>query len=245
MFYAHPLNGLQLSLDGSPILYFCQSKQSQSVLQSAGIWLQTGWPAILAWILLLAASMALDRISKPYRVPMRALFVAPYAAWLATMGWLEISTKLKRPRALAFGGFQACLLIQQSIITISHYNAARACNKRSDQLVASTVAAAIAACPDQGPEVNQLMTQVSVGRNNPIELAGILLLAHHSSPGTMVVARGSAPGQKRWVSQVSIRLPKGDEIRFGSQFQTMKAWPQQASIKIEDQTVLIKLSNKK
>jgi hypothetical protein len=38
---------------------------------------------------------------------------------------------------------------------------------------------------------------------------------------------------------------KGDENRFDSQLQTMKAWPQPGSIKVVDQTVLIKLNDKK
>jgi hypothetical protein len=40
-------------------------------------------------------------------------------------------------------------------------------------------------------------------------------------------------------------VAKGDEIRFDNQFQTMKTWPQPGSIKIVDQTVLIKLNDKK
>jgi hypothetical protein len=85
MFYGHPLYGLPLILGGSLILYFCQSKPSRLQLQSAGIYLKTGWPAIIAWIALLAAPMALNIISKPYRIPMRALFAVPYVAWFSTM----------------------------------------------------------------------------------------------------------------------------------------------------------------
>jgi hypothetical protein len=38
---------------------------------------------------------------------------------------------------------------------------------------------------------------------------------------------------------------KGDENRFDSQFQTMKAWPQLGSIKVVDQNILIKLNDEK
>lgn len=246
MFYGHPLSGLPLIIGGSLTLYFFQSKQSRSRLQSAGIWLQTGWPAILAWIALLAVPLTLNIISKPYRIPMRALFAVPYVAWLATMVWLEISTKLKRPKTLAFGGLLACLLILQSTITISHYYAARAYNQRSDQLVASTIAAAIAANSDQGKEVNQLMTQGSLDREQPYR-TGWYSFAGSSffgwDNGSSARARISA-----WLRAMGIAglnpVAKGDEIRFDRQFLSMKAWPQPGSIKVVDQTVLIKLSDK-
>ena len=247
IFYGHPLFGLPLILGGSLVLYFYQSKQLRSQLQIAGIWLKTGWPAILAWIALLAVPMALNIISKPYRIPMRALFAVPYVAWLATMVWLEISTKLKRPKTLVFGGLLACLLILQSMITISHYYAARAFNQRSDQLVASTIASAIATGSNQGPEVNQLMTQGSLDREQPYKtgwysFAGSSFFSWDN--GIDARARISA-----WLRAMGIAginpVSKGDEIKFDSQFLTMKAWPQPGSIKVVDQTVLIKLSDKK
>jgi len=247
MFFGHPLYGLPLILGGSLILYFCQSKPSRLQLQSAGIYLKTGWPAIIAWIALLAVPMALNIISKPYRIPMRALFAVPYVAWFSTMIWLEISTKLKRPKTLAFGGLLACLLILQSMITISHYYAARAYNQRSDQLVASTIAAAIAAGSNQGPEVNQLISQGSLDREQPYRtgwysFAGSSFFGWDS--GINARARISA-----WLRAMGIAglnpVAKGDENRFDSQFQTMKTWPQPGSIKVVDQTVLIKLNEKK
>ena len=247
MFFGHALYGLPLIVGGSLILYFCQSKPSRLQLQSAGINLKTGWPAIIAWIALLAVPMALNIISKPYRIPMRAMFAVPYVAWFSTMIWLEISTKLKRPKTLAFGGLLACLLILQSMITISHYYAARAYNQRSDQLVASTIAAAIAAGSNQGPEVDQLITQGSLDREQPYRtgwysFAGASFFGWDS--GINARARISA-----WLRAMGIAglnpVAKGDENRFDSQFQTMKAWPQPGSIKVVDQTVLIKLNEKK
>jgi len=245
VFYGHPLYGLPLILGGSLVLYFGQNKQSRSQLQSAGINLKTGWPAILAWIALLSVPLALNIISKPYRIPMRALLAIPYVAWVASMVWLEIATKLKRPKTIAFGGFLACLLIVQSMTTISHYYAARAYNQRSDQLLAGTIASLIVAGSNQGPEVNQLVTKGSLHRVQPYQtgwysFAGSSFFS--SDDGINARTRISA-----WLKAMGIAglspVAKGDEIKYENQFLAMKSWPQPGSIKIVDHTVLIKLGN--
>jgi hypothetical protein len=133
------------------------------------------------------------------------------------------------------------------MITISHYYAARAYNQRSDQLVASTIAAVIAAGSNQGPEVNQLISQGSLDREQSYRtgwysFAGASFFGWDN--GINARARISA-----WLRAMGIAglnpVAKGEENRFDSQFQTMKTWPQPGSIKVVDQTVLIKLNEKK
>jgi hypothetical protein len=103
----------------------------------------------------------------------------------------------------------------------------------------------IAAGSNQGPEVNQLISQGSLDREQPYR-TGWYSFAGASFFGW---DNGSSNRISAWLRAIGIAahnpLGKGEENRFDSQFQTMKTWPQPGSIKVVDQTVLIKLNEKK
>jgi len=210
--------------------------------QQPRIHLKTGWRGLLGWLLLLAIPLALNIISKPYRIPMRALFVVPYVAWLAGMVWMEVTTQTKRKRLLAIGSTLACVLILQSLITASHYHAARAYNQRSDELVASTVASVIATNSQNMPKVTKIATEGALQREQPYRTGWYSFAAASFFNGD----DGSAKRISAWRRAMGIPglMPAGeaDKQRLDREFATMKPWPQPGSIKVEEDTVLIKLS---
>lgn len=169
MFYGHPLWALPLILIGSSLIYFqlIAGRSGVSKLDAlpiTGVQLANGgkWSVLTGWLALLAAPLALNLVSTPYRIPMRALFAIPYVAWFVSTVWLELASRVGRAKFLMVGTVLTGILIAQSLVTISHYYAARAFNQRSDQLVASTIASVIAASPPGASLVTQLISKGSL-----------------------------------------------------------------------------------
>ncbi|MBD2720407.1 glucosyltransferase domain-containing protein [Synechococcus sp. FACHB-909] len=241
-FYGHPLWGLPLLLIGALILYFIYCGPARDLTQASGIQLKAGWQGMLGWLSLLAIPLALNIVSKPYRIPMRALFAVPYVAWLASMVWMELAAGSRRLRILMVGAALSCVLILQSLITISHYYAARAFNQRADQLVANTVASVIATSSKQTPRVSRIATDGSLQREQPYRTGW------YSFAGSSFFNwdGGSALRISAWLRAMGIPglkpVEEKEKKRFETEFATMKPWPQPGSIQVNDDTVLIKLS---
>jgi hypothetical protein len=241
-FYGNPLFALSLLLIGSVLLYFFLGRQTgASSILAADVSLRRGWQAWAGWLLLLTLPLALNVISSPNRIPMRAFFALPYVAWLVTMMWLEFSDRLKRLWSLRVGTILACLLIFQSLVAISNFYAARTFNQRSDQLVASTIASAIATSPDQEQPVTHLLTKGSLTRNNPYRTAW------YSFAGASFFNwdNGNTLRISCWLKAMGlpelVAIKKENSQMFEKDFAKMNTWPQPGSIRIVGETLLVKL----
>jgi len=240
-FYGNPLFALSLLLIGSILLYLSLGSQRPAIGPHAEISLRRGWQAWTGWLLLLTLPLALNVISQPNRIPMRAFSALPYVAWLVTMVWLELTDRWKRLWSLRIGTILACLLIFQSLVAISNFYAARTFNQRSDQLVASTIASAIAASPDQVQPVTSLLTKGSLTRKDPYRTAW------YSFAGASFFNwdGGSTFRISSWLRGMGLPaltpINKENTQEFEKDFAKMKIWPQPGSIRIVGQTVLVKL----
>jgi hypothetical protein len=244
-FYGHSLFALPLLLLGviGLVIWIRRSSRSQQAIESFS--LLRGWPAVLTLLLLLLSPLLLNVISKPYRIPMRAMMALPYVAWLASILWLELAAKAKMKRWLFVGTLLSGLLITQCLIAISHYYGARAFNFRSDQLVASSIVSTMVqqtASPQRGP-INRLVSHGELKRVVPYGTAwysaaeGSFFNWDHGSDGRIVAwlrgmgVEGLKPLEEREVASLA---PK---------FEQMQAWPSPNSIRVEGNTVMVKLSD--
>lgn len=240
-FYGNPLWALTAITVGSIAIYMHATRLSQKQGKADAFALRRGWEAWASWLLLLATPLLLNLVSTPNRIPMRALFALPYVAWLMTMVWLELAARFRRVRLLQIGSVLACVLVLQSLIAISHYYAARAFSQRSDQLVASTIAAAMASQPSQAKPITQLLTKGALVRMNPYQTAW------YSTAGASFFDwdQGSSIRIAAWLRAMGLPelTPVGKENSspYDAKFGAMKAWPQPGSIQVVDQTLLVKL----
>ena len=168
-FYGHYLFAFPLVLIGSIrlVVWMRRGSRKEPVLEAFSI--LRGWPAVLTLLLLLLSPLLLNVISKPYRIPMRALMALPYVAWLASILWIELAAQAKMKRWLFVGTLLSGLLITQCLIAISHYYGARAFNFRSDQLVASSIVSTMVqqtTSPQRGP-INRLVSHGELKRVVP------------------------------------------------------------------------------
>jgi len=244
-FYGHSLFALPLLLLGviGLVIWIRRSSRSQQAIESFS--LLRGWAAVLTLLLLLLSPLLLNVISKPYRIPMRAMMALPYVAWLASILWLELAAKAKMKRWLFVGTLLSGLLITQCLIAISHYYGARAFNFRSDQLVASSIVSTMVqqtASPQQGP-INRLVSHGELKRVVPYGTAwyssaeGSFFNWDHGSDGRIVA----------WLRAMGVEGLKPLEERnvasLAPKFEKMQAWPSPNSIRVEANTVLVKLSD--
>lgn len=243
-FYGHSLFALPLLLLGviGLVIWIRRSSRPQQAIESFS--LLRGWPAVLTLLLLLLSPLLLNLISKPYRIPMRALMALPYVAWLPSILWLELAEKAKMKRWLFVGTVLSGLLITQCLIAISHYYGARAFNFRSDQLVASSIVSTMVqqtASPQRGP-INRLVTHGELKRVVPYGTAW-----YSSAEGSFFNwDHGSDSRIVAWLRAMGIEgLKPLEEKNVGAlapEFGQMQAWPSPNSIRVEGNTVLVKLS---
>lgn len=238
-FYGFPLTALALLVVGSIVLYMASAEKRTHSMQT--FQLRRGGLAVAGWVLLLGLPLALNIVSTPNRIPMRALFALPYVAWLVTMIWLELAERFPRTRLLQLGTFLSCLLIFQSLVGISHYYAARALMQRSDQLVAGTIAAAMIAQPKQSQSVTHLLTKGEISRDNPYRTGW------YSTAGSSFFGwdHGNSFRIASWLRAMGLprlkTVGKAEVPRFEGVFSSMSNWPQPGSIKVEGRTLLVKL----
>jgi hypothetical protein len=167
-------------------------------------------------------------VSSPNRIPIRALFAVPYVAWLVT---------------LAIGTVLSCWLIFQSLIGISHYNAARSLIDRSDRLVASSIASVMASNSTQGQPITHLSTRGALHRENPYRTAW------YSFSGSSFFNwdNGSTTPIAAWLRAMGLPklepVEKAADKELNQDFTGMKPWPQPGSIKVTGDTLLVKLGN--
>lgn len=246
IFYGHSLFAFPLLLFGAIglVLWIRSNSRSQQAIQSFS--LLRGWPAFLTLLVLLLCPLLLNVISKPYRIPMRALMALPYVAWLASMLWLEVADKARMRRWLFAGTLLSGLLISQCLIAISHYYGARAFNFRSDQLVASTIVSAMVQPRGQTQQVpiNRLLTHGALKREVPYSTAW-----YSVAPASFFNWDNGSNGRiVAWMRAMGVEglkpvEDKRDATSLAPAFKTMQAWPSPNSIRIEGDTVLVKLSN--
>jgi hypothetical protein len=248
VFYGHSLWAFTALLVGSIILYVtaaARDKTQQCVFRNVGFSppLQ-GFSLMLCLLGLLMFPLALNAVSTPYRIPMRALVALPYVAWLATTIWLELTTALKKPWLHAFGVALSALLVTQCLVVTSSYYAARAFNFRSDQLVASTLISAVIQAQDSSQEqVSRLVSQGALKRSQPYATGG-----YSTAAGSFFNwDNGSSIRMVAWLRAMGISEIKAVALEQRQDllphFATMKQWPSPGSIKVVDGTALVKFSD--
>jgi hypothetical protein len=244
-FYGTSLSAFTLLLLGAIFLY-ARSAQNQSLTWKDSITLRRGWDAPLLALLLLGAPLALNAVSAPNRIPMRALMALPYVAWLASILWLTLAAQ-RRALVLRIGVALSSLLVLQSGIAISNFYAARAMNYRSDQLVASTIASAIIQSNNavgKAVPVTQLASQGSLKRKLPYSTAW-----YSTASGSFFNWDDGNPGRiVAWLEAMGIHGLRAVEVKntqiLQPIFETMQPWPSPGSIQVNGNTVLVKLGDK-
>lgn len=243
-FYGHSLSAFTLLLLGAVFLY-AKSVKNQSLSVQDTIKLRRGWDAPLLAMFLLMAPLALNAVSAPNRIPMRALMALPYVAWLASILWLTLAAH-RRAIVFRIGVALSSLLVLQCGIAISDYYAARAMNYRSDQLVASTIASAIIQsnkAAGKAIPVTQLASQGSLERELPYSTAW-----YSTASGSFFNWDNGNPGRiVAWLEAMGIHGLKAVEVKNAQSLQpifaTMQPWPAPGSIQVDGNTVLVKLGN--
>ncbi|MFN5466302.1 MAG: glucosyltransferase domain-containing protein [Cyanobacteriota bacterium] len=242
-FYGQTLFALPLLLVGGLCLVLWMRRQPAKRAIADAV-LMKGWPAVLTTLLLLCAPLLLNIISKPYRIPMRAFMALPYVAWLASILWMELAAKAKLRSWLFAGTLLSALLVCQSLLTVSQYYGARAFNFRADQLVASSI-------------VSSMVQHRSVAKPGPVTYLashGELKRVVPYGTGWYSVAGGSFfnwdhgndARMVAWLRTLGVEgLKPLEEKQVGALepvFKTMQAWPSPDSIRVEGNSVLVKLS---
>ncbi len=245
-FYGHRLFALPLLLIGAIVfvLSIRRSPGRRQALQET-FSLPRGWPAMISVLLLLLSPLLLNVISKPYRIPMRALMALPYVAWLPSIIWLEVAAKQKMKRWLFVGTLLSGLLITQCLIAISHYYGARAFNFRADQLVASSIVSNMAQQPaslKQEP-ITRLVTHGELKRDVPYSTAW-----YSSAEGSFFNwDHGSDSRIVAWLRAMGVDglkpLDEKDAASLAPTFRQMQTWPSPNSIRVEGSTVMVKLGD--
>ncbi len=244
-FYGHYLFAFPLVLIGSIglVVWMRRGSRKEPVLEAFSI--LRGWPAVLTLLLLLLSPLLLNVISKPYRIPMRALMALPYVAWLASILWIELAAQAKMKRWLFVGTLLSGLLITQCLIAISHYYGARAFNFRSDQLVASSIVSTMVqqtTSPQRGP-INRLVSHGELKRVVPYRTAW-----YSSAEGSFFNwDHGSDARIVAWLRAMDIEglkpLEQENIAALAPKFGLMQVWPSPNSIRVEGNTVLVKFSD--
>jgi len=195
---------------------------------------------------LLAMPLALNIVSQPYRIPMRAFMALPYVAWLASITWLNISTSIRPNLFRTTATLLSAMLVVQCLNSSSNYYASRAYNFRSDQLVAATIMANITQAPTPSDkDVTRFLSQGSLARKNPYQTA------MYSTAGSSFFNwdNGNDDRMVKWLKAMGVNnleaVPEKDASRFESDFAKMYAWPSPQSIVVKNDTVLVKFSESK
>jgi hypothetical protein len=247
IFFGHSLWAFTALLIGSGVLYarsasHVSERHSQESSQTSYSLLR-GYSAFFTVLALLAIPLALNLLSTPYRIPIRALMALPYVAWLASTVWLELARSPKSRSIQAMGLALSGLLVVQCLVATSSYYAARAFNFRSDQLVASTLSAAIIQAPNpSGSPVTRLASEGALQRKVPYRTG-----LYSSAPGSFFNwDNGNSLRMVAWLQAMGIdgiqALEPKQVNTLAPAFATMKPWPAPGSIKVQDGIVLVKFS---
>jgi len=247
VFYGNSLWGFSALLLGFPLIVLLGRPSAPSDQPPAnGGLLRASEPALLTLValglLVVLLPLSLNIISKPYRIPMRALMALPYVAWLASMLWLQ-SKGLARERArLLIGGTLSVILVAQCLICSSHYYAARSFNFRNDQLLAATLASAISQAPAEGnPGVSRFLSQGALKRKVPYNVA------MYSTAGSSFFNwdNGNNGRMVAWLKAMGIQslepVDAEQAADFSADLARMRPWPSPGSIRVKGDTLLLKL----
>lgn len=165
----------------------------------------------------------------------------PYVAWLVSGLWLHVRHSPKRSSMVAIGAILSVILVVQCLVCSSNYYASREFNHRSDQLVASTIAAAIIQSKQSEPQaVTRFASQGALERVNPYKVAW------YSTAGSSFFSwdNGNSERMIRWLMAMGIgklkAIPTTELINYAPRFSRMPAWPSPGSIVIQGNAVLVK-----
>lgn len=194
----------------------------------------------------LCSPLALNIISQPYRIPMRALMALPYVAWLASAIWLVSEPSIKPHLMRTAATLLSVILVVQCLISSSNYYASRAFNFRSDQLVAATILSNISqASTANRQKAFHFASQGYLHRSNPYRVA------MYSTAGSSFFNwdNGNNDRMVKWLKAMGISgleaLPDKEAPRFQGDFAAMESWPSPGSILVKNNTVLVKFSTSK
>ncbi len=196
--------------------------------------------------LLLATPLALNWVSSPNRIPLRAMVGLPYVFWLFSIIWLESNTFTKTRTWIQIAAIASVFALVLQIINVnSNYFGARSFTSRSDQLVASTIISYLSSRSElQGQPVNKLATSGALKRKQYFETAW-----YSAANGSWFNWVGGS--SKRVVSYLKMmgvhNLEAAGEDRIkqlGPTFEAMEPWPDPRSIQVSGDTLLLKLGQK-
>jgi hypothetical protein len=241
-FYGHSLWTFSALLIGSGVLYglwpFFRRRSPDP--GGAALVRLHGWLALAGGALLLVIPLALNGVSAPFRIPMRALMALPYVGWLPAIVWLELANLLPARWLRWIGALLAGVLITQCLVATSNYYAARQFNQRADQLMASTLSSAIVqARTDPSNTVRYLASAGALPRRLPYRVAW------YSTAGSSFFNwdGGNEGRMVNWLKAKGIdSLQPADPVvhgRLRGRWDSMPTWPQPGSIRVEGDTVLI------
>lgn len=256
IFYGHSLWAFTALLVGFPLVAmtrqagkkYDQNQPPDNARQPQNLNQQQAATLIALGIILLLLPLSLNIISKPYRIPMRALMALPYVAWLVSSLWLRGDLRsgsmiAGRTVTTLAGALLSGVLIFQCVICSSNYYAARAYNFRSDQLVAASIASAITQTNSEpGRQVLYLASQGSLKRELPYRVA------MYSTAGSSFFNwdGGNNGRMVAWLKAMGIShlKPATDSQKslYNKEFEQMREWPSPGSIAVKNDTVLIKFN---
>jgi hypothetical protein len=257
LFYGHSLWALTALLAGFPLVVmmkqagkkYHQNPPPVNARDPQNLNQQQIATLIALAALLLLLPLSLNIISKPYRIPMRALMALPYLAWLASSLWLRgdltfRNLSVSRNATTITGALLSGILVFQCLICSSNYYAARAYNFRSDQLVAASIAAAITQAKNApSRQVSYLASQGSLKREVPYSVA------MYSTAGSSFFNwdGGNDSRMVTWLKAMGIsHLKPATEIQkslYSKEWEQMSVWPAPGSIVVRNDTILIKFNS--
>ncbi|MFM7269570.1 MAG: glucosyltransferase domain-containing protein [Cyanobium sp.] len=258
IFYGHRLWAFTALITGFPLVMLAnesmrRQRQSDKRSRSSGSeeLLTKIWPTqISIGLALLAMPLALNLISTPYRIPMRALMALPYLGWLAAALWLHARPAVPALCAgnhrltVITGAFFSGVLICQCLLCTTSYYAARAYNFRSDQLVASTIVSALNQSPSTSKaEVYEFASMGALQRINPYPTA-----MYSTAGSSFFNWDGGSPGRiVAWLKAMGINTIKPATAAHYSKYKqvllAMPTWPTPGSIDIVENTILVKFAD--